>query len=91
MCSALNDADAILPVQINWYKGNILLTPNEKHIILHNKTDRISRHHVSTLLLDPVKHTDDGVYTCQAFNDKDSFSELKTKLIIQCMYKIASC
>ena len=90
MCSAVNDVDAIHPVKINWYKGNTLVTPKEKHIILYNKTDSVSRHYISTLLFDPVEDTDDGMYTCRAFNDKDSFSELKTKLIVECMYKIAS-
>ena len=84
MCSAVNDVDAIHPVQVSWYKGNTLVTPKEKHIILYNKTDSFSGHHISTMLFDPVKHTDDGVYTCRAFNDKDSFFELKTKLIVQC-------
>ena len=90
MCSAVNDVDAIHPVKINWYKGNKLVTPKENHIILYNKTDSVSRHYISTLLFNPVEDTDDGMYTCRAFNDKDSFSELKTKLIVECTYKIAS-
>ena len=86
ICSAVNDVDAIYPLQICWYKGNKLVTPNGRHIILYNETDNATRQLNSTLLLDPVNRTDDGVYTCQAFNRNDSFSELKTTLTVQCTY-----
>ena len=85
ICSAVNDVDAIYPLQIYWYKGNKLFTPNGRHIILYNETDDATRQFNSTLLLDPVNRTDDGVYTCQAFNRNDSFSESKTTLTVQCM------
>ena len=85
ICSAVNDVDAIHPLQIYWYKGNKLVTPNGRPIILHSETDNATRQLNSTLLLDPVNRTDDGVYTCRAFNRNDSFSESNTTLIIQCM------
>ena len=88
ICSAVNDVDAIHPLLINWYKGNKLVTPNGKDIILHNETDNASRQLNSTLLLDPVNRTDDGMYTCRAFNRNDSFSESKTTLTVQCMVVI---
>ena len=79
MCCAVNDADAIHPLQINWYKENKLVTEDSKHtepgICLN-----------SILLFDPVNRTDNGAYTCRAFNHNDSFSESKTRLIVQCTY-----
>ena len=88
ICSAVNDVDSIHPLQIHWYKGNKLVTRNGKHIILYNETDNASRQLNLTLLLDPVNRTDDGVYTCRAFNRNDSFSESKTNLTVQCMVVI---
>ena len=86
ICSAVNDVDAIHPLQIYWYKGNKLVTPNGRHIILYNETDNATRQLNSTLLLDPVNHTDDGVYTCRAFNRNDSFSGSNITLTVQCTY-----
>ena len=85
VCVAINDVDAIHSLQINWYKGNKPVLSNGKHILLYNKADNVSRQLSSTLLFDPVSHTDDGEYTCQAFNHNDSFSEAKTNLSVQCM------
>ena len=88
ICSAVNDVDAIHPLQIYWYKGNKLVTSNGSHIILYNETDNATRQLNSTLLLDPVNRTDNGVYTCRAFNRNDSFSESQTNLTVQCMLVI---
>ena len=85
ICNAVNDVDAFHPLQIYWYKRNKLVTPNGRHIILYNETDNATRQLNSTLLLDPVNRTDDGVYTCRAFNHNDSFSESNTTLTVQCM------
>ena len=63
------------------------MTPNGRHIILYNETDNATRQLNSTLLLDPVNRTDDGVYTCQTFSH-NVFSELKTTLTVQCMLVI---
>ena len=88
ICSAVNDVDAIHPLQIYWYKENKPVTPNGRHIILYSETDNATRQLNSTLLLDPVNRTDDGVYTCRAFNHNDSFSESNTTLTVQCMLVI---
>ena len=82
ICNVVNDVDAIHLLQINWYKGNKLVMPDGKRIITYDEGGRCLS---STLLLDPVNRTDDGVYTCRAFNHNDSFSESKTTLIVQCM------
>ena len=85
MCSAINDVNAIHTLQINWYKGNELVIPNGRHVIIYNETDEASRQLNSTLLFDPASHKDEGEYTCQAFNDHDSYSELKADLTVLCM------
>ena len=82
-----NDVDAVHPLQINWYRGKNLVTQNEKQIMLYNET-KVSRQLTVKMFIDPVNRSDDGVYTCQAFNQNDSFSELKTKLTVQCMVVI---
>ena len=88
ICSAVNDVDAIHLLQIYWYKGKKLVTPNGRHILLYNETDNATRQLNSTLILDPVNRIDDGVYTCRAFNRNDSFSESKITLTVQCMLVI---
>ena len=84
ICVAINDVDAIHTLQINWYKRNELVTSDGEHVILYNETDKASRHVTSMLLLDPVNRTDEGEYTCQAFNHPASFSELRTNLTVHC-------
>ena len=84
-CAAINDVDAIHPLQVNWYKGNKLVTPHGKHIVIHNENTN-SRLLNSTLLINSVNRIDDGEYTCRAFNRHDSFSvSNKTTLVVQCM------
>ena len=85
VCIAINDINAIQSLQISWYKGNEHIISNGKGILLYNKADYVSRQLSSTLLFDPVSRTDDGEYTCQAFNHNNSFSEVKTNLSVQCM------
>ena len=58
--------------------------PDRKRILLYNETVRDSRQLKSILTLDPVNPTDDGVYTCRAFNHPDSYTESKTTLVIEC-------
>ena len=83
LCNAINDIHANYSLQINWYKGNI---PEWKRILLYNETAYVkdSRQLKSTLTLDPVNSTDDGVYTCRAFNHPDLYSESKTNLTVEC-------
>ena len=83
-CTAINDVDAIHSLQVNWYKGNQLIVPDGKRIIIHNKSDKASRRLTSTLFFDPVNHIDDGRYTFKALNDQDSDSESKIYLVVQC-------
>ena len=84
LCTAINDVHANYSLQINWYKKNKLITSDEKHILVHNEAIDDSRQLKSTLILDPVNPTDDGVYMCKAFNHPDLYSELRTNLTVEC-------
>ena len=84
ICTVINDVDAIHLLQVNWYKGDQLVTPNGKHITVHNKNDKSSGQLNSTLSLDPVNRSDYGVYTIRVFNDRNSYSESRINLTVQC-------
>ena len=85
LCVAINDVHANYSLQINWYKGNKLITSNDsEHILIHNEANTTSRQLRSTLLFDPINHTDNGEYTCRASNHPNSYSELKTDLDVEC-------
>ena len=84
LCIATNDIRANYSLQINWYRGNELIMPNGKHILLHNDTHKHSNQLKSTLVFNPVNRTDNGEYTCRAFNHPDLYSELKTNLTVEC-------
>ena len=84
LCIAINDAHANYSVQINWYKGSNLIVQNGKRILLYNETIEDSMQLKSTLILDPINSTDDGVYTCQAANHPDLYSESQTNLTVEC-------
>ena len=89
LCIAINDVHANYSLQINWYKGSKLIKSNGEHIILYNEAATPSRQVKSTLLFDPINHSDDGEYTCRAFNHPDSHSELKINLTVEC--EMSSC
>jgi len=78
-------ADPIHSRQINWYKGNNSVMPDDNRIILYDEPAKCLN---STLLIDPVNRTDDGIYTCRAFNHNGSFSESRINLTIECMVVI---
>ena len=85
LCTAINDINANHSLQINWYKGNQIVIPNGRRIIVHNKTDKTSMQLNSTLLFDPVNRNDHGIYNCRALNyPPDCYSECITNLIVQC-------
>ena len=84
LCITINDVHANYSLQINWYKRNKLITSDGKHILVHNEAIDYYRQLKSTLILDPVNHTDDGVYTCKAFNHPDLYSELRMNLTVEC-------
>ena len=87
MCTAFNDEDAVSPLTIVWYNSKgIRLKSDDEHIVIYNTTDPVTGQVLSTLLFDPVNHTDSGEYICRAFNDKDCYTEDKTVLTVKCKY-----
>ena len=84
LCIAINDVHTNYSLQINWYKNNKLVTPDGKRILVYNKTDKTFKQLSSTLFFDPVNHTDDGEYTCRAFNHPDSYVETRRTLCVEC-------
>ena len=86
VCNATNDADAVHQVQITWFYKNLTsihpVVPDNSRIIIHTENSSGSQLH-STLFLDPVNRTDEGVYVCKASNDPRSSSESSTKVMIK--------
>ena len=84
LCTVINDVHANHSIQVNWYKGNKLIRPDGKRILLYNETIEDSMQFKSILTLDPVIPDDDGLYTCQTFNHPDLYSESETSLMVEC-------
>ena len=83
MCNATNDIDAPHPVQVNWYHNNQLLTPDRNDALVYLKLNT-TKEIQSVLLFDSVNRTDNGKYTCKAFNHHLSYIKLNTNLVVEC-------
>lgn len=81
LCIINNDAHANYSLQISWYKDNKLIILNGNRISLRNEGSRQLK---SALILEHVIPTDDGVYTCRAYNHPGLYSESKTNLTVEC-------
>ena len=84
ICNATNDADATDPVQISWYYGTLIIKPDGESMMVNNIRDNTTGQIHSMLSFDSVNYTNDGVYTCQAFNHPLSFTENKIQLTVEC-------
>ena len=84
VCNATNDVDAVNPVQITWFYKNLTypVVPDNSRVIIHNIKNSSGRQLHSTLFLDPIHRTDEGVYICKASNDRQSNTESSTKVMI---------
>ena len=95
MCNATNDVEAIdhePTVQFNWYNGTALIKPDGKHVMITNKQNSVTGQIHSVLTFDPVNYTNDGEYTCRAFNHPSSFTESRVKLTVECkLCSVGSC
>ena len=89
VCNATNDADANVPVQINWYNGTELIKPDRNIFMVTNVHNNATDQVHSMLSLNPVNYTNDDEYVCRAFNHPLSFTESKIKLTVEC--KLNSC
>ena len=84
VCTVINDVHANHSIQVSWYKNGKLIQPDRKSILLYNETIKDFIQFKSILTLDPVIPNDDGLYTCQAFNHPDLYSESETNLTVEC-------
>ena len=84
ICNATNDVDAIKPVQVDWYFRKMIVKPDEKHVVINDVRNNSTGQIQSVLSFDPVNYTNDGVYTCRAFNDPLCFTESDIKLTVEC-------
>ena len=84
-CNATNDPDAVHPLQVYWYNSNgDQVISNGKYVLAYNNTDPDSNQAQSVILFDHVNRTDDGTYTCRAFNDPNSSVNKNTTLTVEC-------
>ena len=87
VCNATNDVDAVNKVQITWFYKNLTslhqVVPDNHRVIIHNVENSTTRQLHSTLFLDPINRTDEGVYVCKASNHPQSNTELSTKVMIK--------
>ena len=86
ICNATNDKDSVDPIQISWYNGTQILKPDGKHVIIYSKYDNTTDQLSSTLVFDPVNHTNDGEYICRAFNHPFCYTEDKINLTVECEF-----
>ena len=84
-CTATNDDDARDPLQIMWFnpdgmKIDSKITHVSIHYINHTALGQLQ----SVLSFHSVNRSDDGEYTCKAFNHIESHTEPKITLTVQC-------
>ena len=86
MCNATNDADANIPVQINWYNGTELIKSDGKYVVVNNVKNNATGQVHSVLSFNSINHTNDGEYVCRAFNHPLSYAESRIKLTVECEF-----
>ena len=84
ICNATNDADATDPVQVDWYYETQIIKPDGEYVVINNTRDNATGQIYSVLSFDSVNYTNDGAYTCKAFNHPLSFTENKIQLTVEC-------
>ena len=84
VCSATNDVDAINPVQVSWYYRSMLIKPDGENVVINNTRDNATDEIHSVLSFNSINFTNDGVYTCRAFNNPQSFTENQIKVTVEC-------
>jgi len=85
VCNVTNDPDAVHPLKVNWYNSEgIKVESDGKHVIAYNIIDKVANMTQSVLKFSTLRRSDDGTYTCRAYNDPESHTERKTILSIEC-------
>ena len=84
------DADTVKPI-VNWYKNSKLVKNVRSQVVIYDKI-KSSEMLQSVLLLDTVRHTDSGEYTCRACNDPglNIYTGANTLLVVECMCILAT-
>ena len=89
ICIATNDDDSDQSLKIQWYyPSGIRIKSDESRILIYNSPGKDTGQLKSQLLFDPVNRTENGVYTCRAFNDPNCYTEKNVKLTVECEYNI---
>ena len=86
-CNVTNDPDAMAnSLRVIWHdpEGVQLKTVTNDGILAYNKTDPITGLIQSALVYDSANRSRSGMYTCQAYNDPESYSEESTTLTVEC-------
>lgn len=84
-CIAANDDEAEDPLYIQWLNPDgVKIDSNTTHYSIHYINHTVSGQLQSVLSFNSVNRTDDGEYTCQAFNHIKYLTEWKTNLTVEC-------
>ena len=84
-CIATNDEDAEDPLRIHWINpSGVTIESNGTNVFIYNEHNNVLGQLQSVLSFYSVNYSDDGEYTCQAFNHIKSRTELKTNVTVQC-------
>ena len=88
-CIASNDDDAKDPLHFQWLNSDgVKIVSNTTHLSVHYINHTVSGQLESVLSFHSVNRSDDGEYTCQAFNRKVNrrkpYAKRKTNLTVEC-------
>jgi len=85
-CNATNDIDSMQLLKFIWYSPTGAQIKPNKRFFIHKTNDINAGQIQSVLLIDPVKDTDAGAYTCRALNHPKSYVEHMIDLTVECKY-----
>ena len=88
-CIVTNDNDAKDPLHIQWLNPTgVKIQSNATHTSIHYTNNTVLGQLQSVLLFHSANRSDDGEYTCQAFNHIKSHTKLKTNLTVECKFSL---
>ena len=84
-CIATNDDDAEDPLHIVWHNPDgVKIVSNTTRLSIRYINHTVSGQVESVLSFYSVNRSDDGEYTCEAFNHLKSHAKMKTNLTVEC-------
>ena len=88
-CIATNDDDARKLLHIRWLNPDcVKIESNTAHLSIRYVNHTVSGQLESILSFYLVNRSDNGEYTCQAFNRRRFYTEKKTNLTVECKFFI---